>query len=94
MSTQPQVSSAVWRWALIASQLLVATFCVVDRILIAEAGRRAHFSTGPSLIIGILVFPALLFLLFGSPFLVKSEGPVAIIGWCVGAAALAFSHGL
>ncbi len=94
MSTPTRFSSTGWRWALITSQLLVVTFCVMDRILIAEAGHRAHFATAPSLIVGILVFPALLFLLFGSPFLVRLLGPVAITGWCVGAAALVFSHGL
>lgn len=92
MNAQPHRFSSFWRWALIVSQLLVITFCVMDRILIAEAGRRAHFTTGPSFIVAVVVFPALLFLLLGSPFLVRSHGPLAIAGWCVGAAALAFSH--
>jgi hypothetical protein len=94
MNARPHPSSRLWRWALISSQVLVVTFCVMDRVLIAEAGRRAHFATGPSLLIGIVSFPALLFLLFGSPFLVRSHGPLAVVGWCVGAAALAFSSGV
>jgi len=72
-----------WRWLLILSETLVACFTVF--IKLAE---RHEGTMSPSPIIDGAVGVAIIFLFFGSPFLVRSQGGLAILGWLIAAAAV------
>ena len=93
MNARAHRSAVLWRWILIASEVLVATYLIMGFVLVSVGGRHARFSAGPSLVIGVLASLACFFLLFGSPFLVRRHGPLAIAGWFIGAAALFLSAG-
>jgi hypothetical protein len=72
-------NAAFWRWALIVSQVIIVGYTIV------VSSRRVDL---PFLETALLVVPSWLFLFFGSPFLVRSQGKVAIIGWCIAAGLL------
>ena len=82
-----RTSSSVWRWVLIVAELLVAAelFCVLT------VRRAPGEVSGPFLILGVAAFVAWLFLFFGSPFLIRSHRPLAILGWCIALLALLLS---
>jgi len=88
MITRTQTASPFWRWALIVSELLVATYLVVVMQL---PGRPVAQQTWPFLVVGILAFVAWVFLFFGSPFLVSSQRWLAILGWSMAVGAILFS---
>jgi len=75
-----------WRWTLIVAELLVTTFTV----FVMTIGRRENSLTHsmPVQVIGLFSGIAVLFLLFGGPFLVRSQGGLAILGWIVAATAI------
>lgn len=77
----------MWRLILIAAELLVVAYWVGASI----AGRAARHPSGAFLVIGIAGFVAWVFLFLGSPFLVRSQGWLAILGWCIAVLALFFS---
>jgi len=77
----------MWRWILIASELLVVAYLVGALM----AGRAARHPSGAFLAIGIAAFVAWVFLFLGSPFLVRSQRWLAILGWCIAVAALFLS---
>lgn len=79
-----------WRWILIVAELVVGSYLVTVR-WIGLATRQP--STGLALV-GIAVFVAWVFLFLGSPFLVRSERWLAILGWCIAVGALFFSGSL
>ncbi|HVR35606.1 MAG TPA: hypothetical protein VMS21_07110 [Methylomirabilota bacterium] len=90
MSPLSKIQLGAWRWVLIVSEVLVVGYMA----LLALSGRHALPPTGTALVIGVFAGIACLFLLFGSPFLVRSHGGLAIAGWCIGAAALCISSAL
>ena len=86
MKARTQTASPFWRWALIVSESLLATYAVAMHF----AGRHARQETGLFLVVGVLVFVAWVFLFFGSPFLVSSQRWLAILGWSIAASAILF----
>ena len=72
-----------WRWLLILSETLVACFTVFVHLANHHEGTMS-----PSPFIDLTAGVAIIFLLFGSPFLVRSHGGLAILGWIIGAAAI------
>lgn len=87
MSTRAPTATVFWRWVLIVSEVLLGGYLVAMQL----AGRHGRQETGVFLVVGILAFVAWVFLFFGSPFLVASQRWLAIIGWCIAAAAVLFS---
>ena len=77
-------ATVAWRWTLITAQLLLAGYMAFA----LWAGRAARYPTGQLDIVGIAASAAWAFLFLGSPFLVRSQGWLAILGWCVGVATL------
>jgi len=86
MSTHVETTSRAWRRILIGAELLVLVYAVV----IHFGGRHVRQETGPWFVLAILVFAAWAFLFLGSPFLVRSHGRLAILGWGVAVGALLF----
>jgi hypothetical protein len=86
MTTRTQRGSAFWRWALIVSALVV----VAEGIAVRISG-YARQDTGLSALAAVLSGVALVFLFFGSPFLVRSQGWLAIVCWCIAVATVLFS---
>ena len=86
MSTHTQTAPLFWRWVLIVSELLLGSYLISMQL----AGRHARQETGAFLVVGILAFVAWVFLFFGSPFLVRSQRWLAILGWCIAVAAILF----
>jgi len=85
MNTLPQKATQGWRWALIAAEVIVAGYFATSIL----AGRsRVGLDVGAPL--SVLVFVAWLFLFLGSPFLVRSQKWLAILGWCIAAGVLLF----
>ncbi len=82
MNTLVQKASLGWRWALIAAEVVVAGH-LVGAIL---AGGRLNVGAP----VAVLVFAAWLFLSLGSPFLVRSQKWLAILGWCIAASVILF----
>jgi hypothetical protein len=76
-----------WRWILITAELLVAGYWVAALM----AGRAARHPSGAFAVIGIAAFLAWGFLFLGSPFLVRSQRWLAILGWCIAVASLLLS---
>ncbi len=76
-----------WRWILVTSELLVVGYMIAVRM----TGRAARHPSGAFAGIGIAAFVAWVFLFLGSPFLVRSQRWLAILGWCIGVAALLLS---
>ena len=84
MITHGQCPSRFWRSALIVSQVMVA-----GGLLWSWAARRsAGLGGGWGLAVDIPVGVAWVFLFLVSPFLVASQGKLAIAGWCLGFGAL------
>ena len=86
MSSRTDTALVFGRWALIVSELLLGGYLVATQL----TGRHAHRETGAFLVVGILAFVAWVFLFFGSPFLVRSQRWLAILGWCIAVAAIFF----
>ena len=76
-----------WRWILIVAEFLVAGYLVAAQL----AGRAARHPSGGFAVVGIAAGVAWVFLFFGTPFLVRSQRWLAILGWCIAVAALFFS---
>jgi hypothetical protein len=76
-----------WRWILIGAELLLVAYvmCAV------MAGRAVRQPSGAFTVMGIATFVAWVFLFLGSPFLVRSQRWLAVLGWCISVAALFFS---
>ena len=72
-----------WRWALIGSETLVACY-----IVFVKLAQRREDIISPSPLIDLVVGIALAFLFFGSPFLARSQGALAILGWLIAVAAI------
>lgn len=83
MSLPAQSASSFWKWALIIASLIV----VAEDIAVRATPYMRRYS-GLSGLAGMLTVAALLFLLFGSPFLVRSQRWLAIVGWFVAAASI------
>jgi hypothetical protein len=84
MNTAPQKVTSAWCWALIASEVIVVGYLAASFLL----GPKARPNTG--VLLSVLVFIATLFLFLGSPFLVRSQGWLAILGWCIAVSAFLF----
>ena len=78
-----QRSHLFWRWALIGSEILI-----VCNIVFGRSAPHHRVIISPSPIIDAAVVVALAFLLFGSPFLVRSQGGLATLGWFVAVSAI------
>jgi hypothetical protein len=76
----------MWRVILVAAQVLL--LCYLTALI---AGFSPRQMSGISGIVFVPVFVAWAFLFFGSPFLVRSQGAVAVAGWCIAVSALLFS---
>ena len=74
----------VWRRVLISSEVFLACYAVLVRII----GRHP---SGVLQVIGIAAFIAWAFLFYASPFLISSHRRLAIIGWCIAVVALLLS---
>jgi hypothetical protein len=86
--TAPATTTTIaWRWILITAELLVAGYLVGALM----TGRAARHPSGALAVIGIAAFVAWVFLFLGSPFLVRSQRWLAILGWCIAVAALFLS---
>jgi len=70
----------------ITSELLLGSYLIAMQL----AGGHTRQETGAFLVVGILAFVAWVFLFFGSPFLVRSQRWLAILGWCIAVAAILF----
>ncbi len=86
MSTRIETASRAWRRILICAEFLVLVYTVAMHF----GGRHVGQETGPWFVLAILVFAAWAFLFFGSPFLVRSHGWLAILGWGIAVSALLF----
>ena len=86
MASRIQSPSVFWRWILILSELVLAGELIAIRIT-----PLARHYTGLSALVAALAGVAWVFLFFGSPFLVRSQRWLAIIGWCIAVAAILFS---
>jgi hypothetical protein len=75
-----------WKWMLIVSSLLV----IAANIAVHVKPNIDNYP-GASMVGAILFGAALVFLFFGSPFLVRSHRWLAIVGWCTAAASILFS---
>jgi hypothetical protein len=84
MNAPPQKATQGWRWALIAAEVMVAGYYAAS----ISAGRSVRLDVGVPL--SVIIFAAWLFLLFGSPFLVRSQKWLAILGWCIAVGAFLF----
>jgi hypothetical protein len=85
MNLSARKAASGWRLALVASEVTMIGFLAAS----ASAGPKTRINIG--LIPSLLVFVAFGFLFLGSPFLVRSQGWLAIVGWCIAASALLFS---
>src|SRR6266571_4235167 len=87
MTTPTTIATMAWRWILITAELLVVAY-VMSALM---AGRAARHPSGAFAVMGIAAFVAWVFLFLGSPFFVRSQRWLAILGWCISVAALFFS---
>ena len=71
--------STCWRWALIIAEVLVLGCDIAWVGFGWEAKKTSGTAIGFAAVAGIALF----FLFFGSPFLVRSQGGLAILGWCI-----------
>ena len=71
----------VWRRVLISSEVFLACYAVLVRIV-------GRYPSGPLYFIGIAAFIAWAFLFFAGPFFISSHRRLAIIGWCVAVVAV------
>jgi len=86
MTTPTTRTTIAWRWILITAELLVAGYMAGALM----AGRAARHPSGGFVVIGC-AFVAWAFLFLGSPFLVRSQRWLAILGWCIAVATLFLS---
>jgi len=86
MTTGIQARSPFWRWALIVSSLLLIGEDIAVRVTPYMRQYR-----GVSVLVAILAFAAFVFLFFGSPFLVRSQRWLAIIGWLIAVVSILLS---
>ena len=84
MTLSTTKATMTWRWILIISELLVVGYMTV----VFMAGRAARHPSGAFVALGIAAFVAWAFLFLGSPFLVRSQRWLAILGWCTAVAAI------
>ena len=77
MNSIPLKASLAWRWTLIAAEVLVAGYLATSFL----AGSKVRLDAGVPL--SVLVFTAWIFLFLGSPFLVRSQRWLAVLGWCI-----------
>lgn len=87
MNTPTARTTMAWRWILIAAELVVVAYLIGALM----AGRAARHPSGGFAVIGIAAFVAWGFLFLGSPFLVRSQRWLAILGWFIAVAALFLS---
>lgn len=81
-----QPSRLFWRWTLITAEFLVVVFIVFVATI---GGRENEFTHSvPVSIFARVADIAWLFLIFGSPFLFKSQKLLAIIGWFIALAGI------
>jgi hypothetical protein len=73
-----------WRWTLIAAQVIVVAYFAA----LLSGGRKTRLN--PGALLSVLIFIAWLFLFLGSPFLVRSQRWLAVLGWCIAVGALLF----
>jgi hypothetical protein len=81
----PATVSRAWRWALIFSQVILVGYLVAVRF-----SPYARSFTTVTLLFAGLAMISNLFLLFASPFLIRSHGRLAMVGCCVAVAAIIF----
>ena len=86
MIAHTQSKALFWSWALIVSALVVVGENVAVRVT-----PYARQYSGVSALATVVSGVSLVFLFFGSPFLVRSQGWFAIIGWCIAFATILFS---
>lgn len=81
-----QRPSLFWRWSLITTEALGVIFLV----FVETIGGRENAFTHSTLvsIFGLLSGISVFFLLFVSPFLIRSQKLLAVVGWLIGAAGL------
>lgn len=84
MDTLDTSQHLIWRRILISSEVFLALYAVIVRIV----GRHP---SGPLQVIGIAAFIAWAFLFYASPFLISMHRRLAIIGWCIAVVALLLS---
>ena len=84
MNTIPRNASLGWRWALIAAEVIVAGYFAAFFL----AGSKVRLDADA--LLSVLIFIAWLFLFLGSPFLVRSQRWLAVLGWCIAVGALLF----
>jgi hypothetical protein len=84
MDTGPEKPASVWRLILIGAEITVLGYLLASFI----AGPKARVDVG--VFLSVIIFAACLFLLLGSPFLVRSQRWLAILGWCIAASAFLF----
>lgn len=84
MSSNQKRESVLWRYALIAAELLVVGYTACSLLV----GRLTTYPREEFPLIHIAVPVAWVFLFFGSPFLVPSQRGLAVLGWCIAVAAL------
>lgn len=84
MNNANKRGTVVWRYALIAAELLVVGHTAYSLLV----GRLTTHPREDFPLIHIAVPVAWVFLFFGSPFLVPSQRGLAVLGWCIAVAAL------
>jgi hypothetical protein len=87
MSASTTRTTIAWRRILVTAELLVAGYMAGALM----AGRAARHPSGGFVVIGVVAFVAWVFLFLGSPFLVRSQRWLAILGWCIAVATLFLS---
>jgi hypothetical protein len=80
----PRKTTLAWRWSLITAEVMVAGYMAASLL----AGAKARLDAGA--LLSVLLFLAWLFLFFGSPFLVRSQKWLAVLGWCIAVGAVLF----
>jgi hypothetical protein len=83
MATSTHLVSRFWRWVLI-----VAEFVLVGELIAIRVTPLARQYTGASAATAVASGIAWVFLFLGSPFLVRSQRWLAIVGWGLAAVAL------
>ena len=86
MTAHVRSKSILWRWV-----LGVCALAVVGEDIAVRVKPYARQYTGMSAVAAVLSGIALVFLFLGSPFLVRSQGWLAVVGWVIGAATILFS---
>lgn len=69
----------------------MSSLLVIAEDIAVRVGPYMRRYTGVSVFAALLTFAALIFLFFGSPFLVRSQRWLAIVGWCIAVVSILFS---